>query len=67
MWYEEQSETIVQNPSTASRCESRLAQTLPPEEAPVNRPYWCDGDPSMPLPFDLTDIISRVESLLWKL
>ncbi|XP_018594481.1 alpha-ketoglutarate-dependent dioxygenase FTO [Scleropages formosus] len=49
------------------RCESRLAQTLPPEEAPVNRPYWCDGDPSMPLPFDLTDIISRVESLLWKL
>ncbi|XP_072554217.1 alpha-ketoglutarate-dependent dioxygenase FTO isoform X2 [Paramormyrops kingsleyae] len=49
------------------RCESRLAQTLPPEEAPINRPYWCDGDPSMPLPFDLTDIISRVESLLWNL
>ncbi|KAI1890133.1 hypothetical protein AGOR_G00170510 [Albula goreensis] len=49
------------------RCQSSLAQTLPPEEAPVNRPHWGEEDPPMPLPFDLTDIISRVESLLWRL
>ncbi|XP_064191890.1 alpha-ketoglutarate-dependent dioxygenase FTO [Anguilla rostrata] len=49
------------------RCQSSLAQTLPPEEAPVNRPYWGEDDPPRPLPFDLTDIISRVESLLWRL
>ncbi|KAF3832331.1 hypothetical protein F7725_025996 [Dissostichus mawsoni] len=40
-------------------------QTLPPEEAPVDRPFWGVDDPSMPLPFDLADIINRVESLLW--
>nr|XP_046204980.1 alpha-ketoglutarate-dependent dioxygenase FTO-like isoform X2 [Oncorhynchus gorbuscha] len=49
------------------RCHSSLAQTLPPEEAPVDRPFWSDGDPSMPLPFDLADIINRVESLLWRM
>uniref|UniRef100_A0A3Q4GYK1 Alpha-ketoglutarate-dependent dioxygenase FTO n=1 Tax=Neolamprologus brichardi TaxID=32507 RepID=A0A3Q4GYK1_NEOBR len=47
------------------RCHSSLAQTLPPEEAPVDRPFWGVDDPSMPLPFDLADIINRVESLLW--
>ncbi|XP_017548598.1 alpha-ketoglutarate-dependent dioxygenase FTO [Pygocentrus nattereri] len=49
------------------RCQSSLAQTLPPEEAPVDRPYWSNDDPDMPLPFDLSDIISRVESLLWRM
>uniref|UniRef100_A0A3Q3X119 Alpha-ketoglutarate-dependent dioxygenase FTO n=1 Tax=Mola mola TaxID=94237 RepID=A0A3Q3X119_MOLML len=49
------------------RCHSSLAQTLPPEEAPVDRPFWGVDDPSMPLPFDLADIINRVESLLWRL
>lgn len=49
------------------RCQSSLAQTLPPEEAPLDRPYWEPGDPHMPLPFDLADIISRVESLLWRM
>ncbi|XP_060715317.1 alpha-ketoglutarate-dependent dioxygenase FTO isoform X2 [Tachysurus vachellii] len=49
------------------RCQSSLAQTLPPEEAPVDRPYWTGDDPDMPLPFDLSDIISRVESLLWRM
>ncbi|XP_058237899.1 alpha-ketoglutarate-dependent dioxygenase FTO isoform X3 [Hemibagrus wyckioides] len=49
------------------RCQSSLAQTLPPEEAPVDRPYWTSDDPDMPLPFDLSDIISRVESLLWRM
>uniref|UniRef100_I3J3T1 Alpha-ketoglutarate-dependent dioxygenase FTO n=1 Tax=Oreochromis niloticus TaxID=8128 RepID=I3J3T1_ORENI len=48
------------------RCHSSLAQTLPPEEAPVDRPFWGVDDPSMPLPFDLADIINRVESLLWR-
>lgn len=49
------------------RCHSSLAQTLPPEEAPVDRPFWGVDDPTMPLPFDLADIINRVESLLWRL
>ncbi|KAL3065166.1 hypothetical protein OYC64_015362 [Pagothenia borchgrevinki] len=49
------------------RCHSSLAQTLPPEEAPVDRPFWGVDDPSMPLPFDLADIINRVESLLWRM
>ncbi|XP_038158903.1 alpha-ketoglutarate-dependent dioxygenase FTO [Cyprinodon tularosa] len=48
------------------RCHSSLAQTLPPEEAPVDRPFWGVDDPGMPLPFDLAEIISRVESLLWR-
>ncbi|XP_056134586.1 alpha-ketoglutarate-dependent dioxygenase FTO [Lampris incognitus] len=49
------------------RCHSSLAQTLPPEEAPVDRPFWGVDDSSMPLPFDLADIINRVESLLWRM
>ncbi|KAM9409710.1 alpha-ketoglutarate-dependent dioxygenase FTO isoform 2-T2 [Pholidichthys leucotaenia] len=49
------------------RCHSSLAQTLPPEEAPVDRPFWDVDDPNMPLPFDLADIINRVESLLWRM
>lgn len=49
------------------RCQSSLAQTLPPEEAPVDRPYWSNEDPDMPLPFDLSEIINRVESLLWRM
>ncbi|XP_053270411.1 alpha-ketoglutarate-dependent dioxygenase FTO isoform X1 [Pleuronectes platessa] len=49
------------------RCHSSLAQTLPPEEAPVDRPFWGVDDPNMPLPFDLADIINKVESLLWRM
>ncbi|XP_056268648.1 alpha-ketoglutarate-dependent dioxygenase FTO [Pseudoliparis swirei] len=49
------------------RCHSSLAQTLPPQEAPVDRPFWAAGDPDMPLPFDLADIINRVESLIWRM
>ncbi|TNM90720.1 hypothetical protein fugu_003009, partial [Takifugu bimaculatus] len=49
------------------RCHSSLAQTLPPQEAPVDRPFWGVDDPGMPLPFDLADIINRVESLLWRM
>lgn len=54
-------------PCCCLRCHSSLAQTLPPEEAPVDRPFWGGDDPGMPLPFDLADIITRVESLLWRL
>lgn len=32
----------------------------------MDRPFWGVDDPSMPLPFDLADIINRVESLLWR-
>lgn len=32
----------------------------------MDRPFWGVDDPSMPLPFDLADIITRVESLLWR-
>ncbi|XP_040016244.2 alpha-ketoglutarate-dependent dioxygenase FTO [Gasterosteus aculeatus] len=49
------------------RCHSSLARTLPPEEAPVDWPFWGADDPHMPLPFDLADIINRVESLLWRM
>ena len=48
------------------RCHSTLAQSLPPEEVPVDRPFWGLDDAAMPLPFDLADIINRVESLLWR-
>ncbi|KAI4888601.1 hypothetical protein NFI96_005601 [Prochilodus magdalenae] len=58
---------MVSGADKMDRCQSSLAQTLPPEEAPVDRPYWSNDDPDMPLPFDLSDIISRVESLLWSL
>lgn len=32
----------------------------------MDRPFWGVDDPGMPLPFDLADIINRVESLLWR-
>ncbi|KAG7257559.1 hypothetical protein CRUP_028698 [Coryphaenoides rupestris] len=51
---------------SSGMCHSTLAQTLGPEEAPVDRPFWSPEDPGMPLPFDLADIVSRVESLLWR-
>ncbi|XP_066569508.1 alpha-ketoglutarate-dependent dioxygenase FTO isoform X1 [Amia ocellicauda] len=47
-----------------TRCQSRLAQTLPADEAPMFHPYWRDHDPSLPLPFDLKTIIQTLESLL---
>ena len=53
-------------PPPAPRCHSSLAQTLCPEEAPVDRPFWGPDSPGMPLPFDLADIVNRVESLLWR-
>ncbi|XP_012588652.1 PREDICTED: alpha-ketoglutarate-dependent dioxygenase FTO [Condylura cristata] len=47
-----------------ARCQSRIARTLPLDQKPECRPYWEKEDPSMPLPFDLTDIISELKVLL---
>ncbi|XP_058899761.1 alpha-ketoglutarate-dependent dioxygenase FTO [Kogia breviceps] len=47
-----------------ARCQSRIARTLPADQKPECRPYWEKDDPSMPLPFDLTDIISELRALL---
>ncbi|XP_063103170.1 alpha-ketoglutarate-dependent dioxygenase FTO isoform X2 [Cavia porcellus] len=46
-----------------ARCQSRIARSLPGAQKPQCRPYWED-DPSMPLPFDLTDIISELKDQL---
>uniref|UniRef100_A0A8C0MKF0 Alpha-ketoglutarate-dependent dioxygenase FTO n=1 Tax=Canis lupus familiaris TaxID=9615 RepID=A0A8C0MKF0_CANLF len=43
-----------------ARCQSRIARTLPVDQKPECRPYWEKDDPSMPLPFDLTDIVSEL-------
>lgn len=47
-----------------ARCQSRIARTLPADQKPECRPYWEKDDPSMPLPFDLTDIIAELRGLL---
>ncbi|XP_042637666.1 alpha-ketoglutarate-dependent dioxygenase FTO [Orycteropus afer afer] len=47
-----------------ARCQSRIARTLPADQKPECRPYWEKDDPSMPLPFDLTDIISELKGQL---
>ncbi|XP_061243199.1 alpha-ketoglutarate-dependent dioxygenase FTO isoform X1 [Bos javanicus] len=47
-----------------ARCQSRIARTLPADQKPECRPYWEKGDPSMPLPFDLTEIVSELRGLL---
>nr|KAF6406773.1 FTO alpha-ketoglutarate dependent dioxygenase [Molossus molossus] len=46
------------------RCQSRLARTLPEDQKPECRPYWEKDDPAMPLPFDLTDVVSELRALL---
>ncbi|XP_051884222.1 alpha-ketoglutarate-dependent dioxygenase FTO isoform X2 [Pristis pectinata] len=46
------------------RCQSRLANNLPIDEQPECRPYWHEGDPNMPLPFDLEEIISLLRNQL---
>ncbi|XP_037671918.1 alpha-ketoglutarate-dependent dioxygenase FTO isoform X2 [Choloepus didactylus] len=47
-----------------ARCQSRIARTLPVDQKPECRPYWEKVDPSMPLPFDLTDIVSELKGQL---
>lgn len=46
------------------RCQSRIVRTLPTDQKPECRPYWEKDDPSMPLPFDLTDTVSELKGLL---
>ncbi|XP_051024487.1 alpha-ketoglutarate-dependent dioxygenase FTO [Acomys russatus] len=47
-----------------ARCQSRLVRTLPAHQKPECRPYWEKDDPSMPLPFDLTDVVSELRGQL---
>lgn len=47
-----------------TRCQSRIARTLPADQKPECRPHWEKEDASMPLPFDLTDVVSDLRSLL---
>uniref|UniRef100_A0A2I3HCL5 FTO alpha-ketoglutarate dependent dioxygenase n=1 Tax=Nomascus leucogenys TaxID=61853 RepID=A0A2I3HCL5_NOMLE len=47
-----------------ARCQSRIARTLPADQKPECRPYWEKDDASMPLPFDLTDIVSELRGHL---
>ncbi|XP_041125198.1 alpha-ketoglutarate-dependent dioxygenase FTO isoform X1 [Polyodon spathula] len=47
-----------------ARCQSRLAKTLPADEEPICHPYWSDHNASMPLPFDLQEILSRLEDIV---
>ncbi|XP_075433104.1 alpha-ketoglutarate-dependent dioxygenase FTO isoform X3 [Ascaphus truei] len=46
-----------------ARCRSKLVKSLPPDQAPHCYPYWEEGDPAMPLPFDLHRIVTRLENL----
>ncbi|XP_063168912.1 alpha-ketoglutarate-dependent dioxygenase FTO isoform X5 [Candoia aspera] len=46
------------------RCHSPLSKNLPKDEKPKCHPYWQDDDPSMPLPFNLDDIIFELQSIL---
>uniref|UniRef100_A0A6I8NBT7 Alpha-ketoglutarate-dependent dioxygenase FTO C-terminal domain-containing protein n=2 Tax=Ornithorhynchus anatinus TaxID=9258 RepID=A0A6I8NBT7_ORNAN len=43
-----------------TRCQSRIARSLPDDQKPRCRPWWDDRDPRMPLPFDLGEIISEL-------
>lgn len=47
-----------------ARCQARVVRTLPAQQKPDCRPYWEKDDPSMPLPFDLTDVVSEIRSQL---
>ncbi|XP_053571726.1 LOW QUALITY PROTEIN: alpha-ketoglutarate-dependent dioxygenase FTO [Bombina bombina] len=48
------------------RCRSKLAKSLPPDQAPRCHPYWTDEDPTMPLPFDLSALVFKLEDLAKK-
>ncbi|XP_041445282.1 alpha-ketoglutarate-dependent dioxygenase FTO isoform X1 [Xenopus laevis] len=46
------------------RCRSKLAKMLPPDQVPCFYPYWNDDNKTMPLPFDLHNIISALQKTL---
>nr|XP_005997313.1 PREDICTED: alpha-ketoglutarate-dependent dioxygenase FTO [Latimeria chalumnae] len=47
-----------------ARCNSRLALSLPSDQQPECHPYWTDEDLSMPLPFNLEQVISDLQAML---
>ncbi|XP_074929885.1 alpha-ketoglutarate-dependent dioxygenase FTO isoform X1 [Chelonoidis abingdonii] len=47
-----------------ARCQCQLAMSLPEEQKPKCHPLWKDDDPSMPLPYDLEEVIANLQTLL---
>ncbi|XP_053904721.1 alpha-ketoglutarate-dependent dioxygenase FTO isoform X2 [Malaclemys terrapin pileata] len=50
-----------------ARCQCQLAMSLPEEQKPKCHPLWKDDDPSMPLPYDLEEVIANLQTLLEKM
>ncbi|XP_069824551.1 alpha-ketoglutarate-dependent dioxygenase FTO [Dendropsophus ebraccatus] len=48
------------------RCRCGLAKSLPVDQRPRCYPYWEEDDFSMPLPFDLSRIVTKLENLIEK-
>ncbi|KAM3920035.1 alpha-ketoglutarate-dependent dioxygenase FTO [Leptodactylus fuscus] len=48
------------------RCRCSLAKSLPAEQRPRCYPFWEEDDISMPLPFDLSIILAKLENLMEK-
>ncbi|XP_018410223.1 PREDICTED: alpha-ketoglutarate-dependent dioxygenase FTO [Nanorana parkeri] len=48
----------------SERCRCKLAKSLPVDQRPQCYPYWEEDDPSMPMPFDLSKILSELEHLI---
>lgn len=46
------------------RCGCSLAKALPVDQRPRCYPYWEEDDTSMPLPFDLSRIVTNLENLM---
>ncbi|XP_067407325.1 alpha-ketoglutarate-dependent dioxygenase FTO isoform X1 [Emydura macquarii macquarii] len=46
------------------RCQCHLAMNLPEEQKPKCHPFWKDDDSSMPLPYDLEEVIATLQTLL---
>ncbi|XP_074865281.1 alpha-ketoglutarate-dependent dioxygenase FTO isoform X2 [Carettochelys insculpta] len=47
-----------------ARCQCQLAVSLPEDQRPKCHPFWKDDDSSMPLPYDLEEIIANLQILL---
>ncbi|XP_006026636.2 alpha-ketoglutarate-dependent dioxygenase FTO isoform X3 [Alligator sinensis] len=47
-----------------ARCQSQLAKSLPDEQKPECHPYWKNDDSNMPLPYDLEEVIAKLQALL---
>ncbi|ETE63133.1 hypothetical protein L345_11107, partial [Ophiophagus hannah] len=60
----QKSKQLVEVGHPSLRCHSPLSENLPDDEKPKCQPYWEDNDPSMPLPFNLEDIIFELQTML---